>query len=547
MCKTRMEWNRKRLLFGFYALLAAAILWPVWSVKIPALVDYPNHLARLYVLAEIEHNPLLQRHYRAHWSINPYLLPDLIFSQLAKVLDIYPVGKIYISTVLVVQMAGILALRKALMGRVDAWACVAFVVLYNVTFQFGFLNFNLAVGFSLLALAGWMETESWRKGPRIVLFAAVGLVLFLTHGFVFALFGLMLAAYEWGRAWQEGGPFLSRLVPRWLPLGMIALPSGLAFLLWKVDEAPLPTDTKPAHIYLMYGSLLKQATAPISPLLILEGSPVSHYFSSLVLLVVLSILLVLSRSRRHFSLDHRLRWPLGALLILSVITPDYFLDVAYMHTRAPVFLWLIGLIAIVPKSSIPAFFYRSLVGFALGIVMLQLWSVHAKWAWLDGKYAEFLRASAAIARGSRILTVKDAHGEDRKPPEFYWNVPVLAVIERDAYVPTLFKMYSLRSASANAAIDTGHGDFVSRDDLLASRDDKISSEIDQKYRVNAMQRIYWAFWPKRYDFIYYAHEGAPENPCPMLIEPIEKGSFFQIFRIHDRSESAQKTTELMDR
>jgi hypothetical protein len=228
--------------------------------------------------------------------------------------------------------------------------------------------------------------------------------------------------------------------------------------------------------------------------------------------------------------------------------PDYFLGIAYMHTRAPVFLWLVGLIALVPKPSIPAFFYRSIVGFALAIVMLQLGSVHAKWAWLDGKYAEFLRASAVIARGSRILTVKDAHGEDHKPPEFYWNVPVLAVIQRDAYVPTLFKMYSLRSASANTAVDTGHGDFVSRDDLLASRDEKVSSEIEQKYLGNAMQRVYWAFWPKRYDFIYYAHEGVLENPCPMLLEPIEKGSYFQIFRIHDRSESRpQKRMELLNR
>ena len=48
-----------RLLALAHLVLLAAALAPLFLVEIPALVDYPNHLARMHILAELGGSPEL--------------------------------------------------------------------------------------------------------------------------------------------------------------------------------------------------------------------------------------------------------------------------------------------------------------------------------------------------------------------------------------------------------------------------------------------------------------------------------------------------------
>ena len=55
--------------------LCVALLLPLLVVDVPPLLDYPNHLARLFVLASLPHDPVLVRFYATHWSVIPNLAP----------------------------------------------------------------------------------------------------------------------------------------------------------------------------------------------------------------------------------------------------------------------------------------------------------------------------------------------------------------------------------------------------------------------------------------------------------------------------------------
>jgi hypothetical protein len=66
----------------FLALLAFAVN-PTLIVDIPAMADYPNHLARMYLLVEggtADSNPF----YEITWKMYPNLGMDLIVPQIAR-------------------------------------------------------------------------------------------------------------------------------------------------------------------------------------------------------------------------------------------------------------------------------------------------------------------------------------------------------------------------------------------------------------------------------------------------------------------------------
>ncbi|MGH9681557.1 MAG: hypothetical protein ACRD4Y_16545 [Candidatus Acidiferrales bacterium] len=50
------------------------IVAPIWISGFPPLLDYPNHLARSFVLAHL-HDPdfAFGNFYRADWGVYPYL------------------------------------------------------------------------------------------------------------------------------------------------------------------------------------------------------------------------------------------------------------------------------------------------------------------------------------------------------------------------------------------------------------------------------------------------------------------------------------------
>src|SRR6516162_9487261 len=74
-------------LIAVFALLTAASLLPVLLTPIPAMVDYLNHLARMYILSQsgaADANP----YYEAAWALYPNLAMDLIVPQIARLVSV---------------------------------------------------------------------------------------------------------------------------------------------------------------------------------------------------------------------------------------------------------------------------------------------------------------------------------------------------------------------------------------------------------------------------------------------------------------------------
>src|SRR5512140_3810151 len=117
-----------------FAALTLLISIPIWTHPLPPLSDYVNHLARMHVIATMAKNPQIAGFYEIDWQVIPNLIMDLIVPLLARVMNIYLAGQVFIVLTFALIISGTLALNRALIGRWSAMPLFAFPLLYNYVF-----------------------------------------------------------------------------------------------------------------------------------------------------------------------------------------------------------------------------------------------------------------------------------------------------------------------------------------------------------------------------------------------------------------------------
>jgi hypothetical protein len=174
--------------------LSIVLLAPLLVVDVPPLLDYPNHLARAFVLASLPGDTVLARFYAPHWSIIPNLALDLITPQLIHVLPIHVAGRLVIATAVLLPTLGAIAYNTALGGK--WWSLGVGLVAYNNCLLLGFLNFSIALGLALLLAAGWLR---WREShpARAIILAIIGApALFAAHLMGLVFFAVLIGGAE---------------------------------------------------------------------------------------------------------------------------------------------------------------------------------------------------------------------------------------------------------------------------------------------------------------------------------------------------------------
>ncbi|HEY1413976.1 MAG TPA: hypothetical protein VGF36_17650, partial [Rhodopila sp.] len=84
--------------------LCVVLTVPLMIVDMPPLLDYPNHLARIFVLASLPNDPVLSRFYAVHWSVIPNLGLDLVGPWLIHVLPVDVAGRVLIAVAVVLPV-----------------------------------------------------------------------------------------------------------------------------------------------------------------------------------------------------------------------------------------------------------------------------------------------------------------------------------------------------------------------------------------------------------------------------------------------------------
>ena len=209
-----------RVAAGF--ILAAALLLPIWTVTFPPLLDYPNHLARNFVLAHLRDPAFsFNRFYRADWGLYPYLGMDASLAVLVRLLPIETAGRVFLSLCALALPAAAVFFLRQVNPPDNATPFWALLTASNIFFLEGFLNFDLSIAAGFLALGLWLR---WLAKPSLARWGAVlaaFTALYFAHLLGFVIVGLVVAAYL---------AFSRRPVRDWAFSGALSLP-GTAFYL----------------------------------------------------------------------------------------------------------------------------------------------------------------------------------------------------------------------------------------------------------------------------------------------------------------------------
>ena len=171
-------------------------LVPFVVVDVPAVLDYPNHLARIFVLAHPD-DPDLSRFYAPHWRILPNLGFDVLGVALLKILPVHVGGRILLAMSMIAPILGVFAYARAAFGKLSLWPLASIVIAFNGVFFLGFMNFLLATGLAFAAAGAWLSLRrAGRDGWCLVLGGLSSALLFFCHIFGVLLFALLIGCQE---------------------------------------------------------------------------------------------------------------------------------------------------------------------------------------------------------------------------------------------------------------------------------------------------------------------------------------------------------------
>ena len=221
------EWTQSHqarwLTLSLYGLVLGLLFLPIFSVVVPPLGDYVNHLARMHILATYAESPALQANYVVSWRLAPYLGMDLIVPQLTRFMSIYTAGRVFLCVCLLLFVLGTAAVHAALFRGFSPWPAGSALFAYSYVFALGFVNYLFGVGIWMLAFAGWIVLSRGAVRWRIAGGSMLSLAVFFSHFFAFFGYALCVGAYELGTWLSARDRNLGALLRRAAAAGIVPL------------------------------------------------------------------------------------------------------------------------------------------------------------------------------------------------------------------------------------------------------------------------------------------------------------------------------------
>lgn len=525
-----------RLPLILVVVLSIVTLIPLFAVEVPPVVDYPNHLARLYVLAHLGSDPWLSRIYAAHWDVIPNLGIDLLVPWTLSFLPLHVAGRTMLALTLLLPVLGTIAYSRALFGGNSLWPFGAFLVSYNLAFLLGFENLLLSYGAALLGAAVFCRTIRTRfYAGHAIAFVTTILVFFIHISGLILLVSLILA-HKLARA--------AAAAPDWRRVGRIALAEGCGFVVILIVPATLYlisplSQVKSRKIVLSGADKLDFALSPV-----LSYYPVLDLVTAACLVVV--VILCLAFGRVRFS-------PVAAIVFLFLalaypFLPTMMKGATYLDARVAVVLGFLGFCVFVPRA------LPKRLGVAMALLLVALFcirtaTVAAVWYGHRQDLDDVRQTIAPIAPGSRVLIVAAqgpgargfmVGGDPALQPEAprsrylsvigyptYFHMAALVTIERHAFFPLLFSAPDKQPINVLApykAISVANGEVPRYQGL----------GFDRISPAELAAFPYVAQWQSRFDYVLVLNAGEAGDLQYFLPEKLvflRQTGFAALFRI----------------
>ena len=426
------------LYVGFTALLSLPILLPSY----PPLVDYPNNLSRVDILSRYGEVEQFQKIYAIQREPIANLAIDLVVPPLARLIGIFPAGKVFLLLALAVYATGCYLLCGMSQGRTPWVALLLLCFFFNTAVTNGFMNYIAGVAIFLVAFACWLRWSSRWTAPRAAGFALLAFCCYFAHLSSIVMLGIsVLAVWLWEI--REGRPGVRSIlfpatgfvVPGALFLIFMRGPGRIGSVGWNSLASKLMDIPVVVRTYNLPADMLLLAAAAICVLLCVRlASGVSVHTPTLIAGLALWLCFVVSPKDLFTSnaVDFRFVWP-ACVLSAAAFRPR-------VPTRGAA---------------------------ACLAILLALWTARAAAlavAWVDmgSRVAQMIRVLDNLPRGASLYPVTFAAPDfdTAKRDWVFRHVACYAAITRDAFVPSITAEAAQQPLVAKAGIRYVPGDLA---------------------------------------------------------------------------------------
>ena len=490
-----------------FAVLAAASLLPVLLTPIPAMVDYPNHLARMYILSQ-SGTPDANPYYEVAWALYPNLAMDLLVPRMARLISVENATRLFLLVSQLLIVSGALVLERVVKKRVHFAGFAALLFLYCLPFTWGFVNFEFGLGVALWGIAAYLMVAERAWPIRFVFNAVFVTALFASHFFSLGIYGATLGIYELWRARDR-----KACRDAALRLAMLAIPAAALFGIMQLTAGSIGSEGTNWHLEFK----------PIWLFRIMNGYNLPVSAASALALMAL---LYLAAKRGILVLEAAGIWLAIGFTLLYLAIPSTLLGTSFADIR------------VIPAAAliIPAFCSLSLpsrrwtiaaLAAVSGITLANLAVVFVVWLPYRADYAAIILSFHKIDRGSLVLV--GGSGDSGDPPfndltqypMFY--APTLAVHYANAFVPNVFTAVGKQPVQPRAAVRRlaiPYGGPMPISVLVAIAAGRTSSEIPPFIRT----------WYRDYDYLYVLGPSVA-NPLPNRLEELDRSARFVLYKI----------------
>lgn len=433
---------RGAFLVGLFLITAL-----IFAISLPPVQDYPNHLARYWLIAGGASVPPTSSMFAIDWRYaSTNIGADLIVALLAAVLPYWVAGKLLLVGAFAGPPATAAWLNRILFGRWTWWSLSFLLLAWTTTSVYGLVNYQLALMAALL-FACLDTLILWSPVPKFVarvVFAAAALII---HPFGLVFYILLLLALTIGQTWS-GLMDRKRLlqIARDAVWPILAGIIPVASLLVMAPNPPGEHETGAS--YFMRGGL--------SPwrLFLTVASPFVTYriwVDFLFFAPILAIYLYALMARR--ARTHAGMLTVGLITAaLSLIMPVKAGDAGGVDRRLPLIATYLLFAGALPQPFNNRSLQRAAAAGVFGIAVARTLWIGAIWLAREADVRAIEAALSEAPVGAAILEAQSEPADvatapigrylpavpaDRRQPTLI-HVPVMAIPWRKAFVPTLF-------------------------------------------------------------------------------------------------------------
>ena len=491
-----------------FALLLGASFSPVLLTAIPAMVDYPNHLVRMYILSQ-NGTPDANPYYEVAWALYPNLAMDLLIPQMARLLSVENATRLFLLLSQGLIVSGAAAIERVVKGRFQLAPFAAVMFLYCLPFTWGFVNFEFGLGAALWGIAAMLMVAERSWPLRLAVNAIFVAALFAAHFFALGVYGATLGLYELWRAYDRKAAYGDSA----LRLVLLAVPAVALLGVMQFTAGSIGSE----------GTSWFFEFKPLWLFRIMNGYSLTVSAASML---VLMSLLYIAGKRGVLKLQPAGVWIATGFAVLYVAIPSKLFGTSFVDFR------LIAAAALI----LPAFCSLALpnrrwtlaaLAAVSGITLANLAVVLVVWLSYRADYAAIIESFRKIERGSLVLVGGSGEGEDppfqdlTEYPMAY--APTLAVHYANAFVPNLFTAVGKQPVQPRAAVQRlaiPYGGPMPMRVLVAIAAGKTGADIPPFVQS----------WYRDYDYLYVLGPHIA-NPLPNLLEELDSSARFVLYKI----------------